>query len=83
MIPTSKRLHDVVDIVEVAHLRATAEEADLFAFERKTNEDPTEALAIAANLLPGTERVRQSQHGRTDAVGRVIEQMIILGGELC
>ena len=77
-----QRLHDVVHVVHVAPLLALAVEFDDAALDRLPHEPADEALPVVAQQLARAVGVRQTQADGARAVDAVVEQVVVLGGEL-
>ncbi len=72
----------VVDVHEVAHLRTVAEYLDLAAVEGQAHEPADEALAVVADQLPRAVDVGQTQRAGAHPEDVVVEQMVVLAGDL-
>ena len=77
-----ERVGSIVDVDEVADLRAVAVNLDLAALDRQPDEPADKTLAIVANELAGTVDVGQPQRTRTDAEDVVVDEVVVLAGRL-
>ncbi len=77
-----ERVDDVVDVDEVAHLRAVAEDLDLLSLERQPDEPADEALAVVPDQLPRAVDVGQPQRAGADAEHVVVDDVVVLAGGL-
>ena len=77
-----QRLDHVVDVVHVAPLAPLAEEFDDAAVHRLPDEPRDETEAVVADELARAVGVRQPQADGARAVEPMVEQVVVLGGQL-
>ena len=77
-----ERVRGIVDVDEIAQLRAVAEDLDLAALDREPDEPADEALAVVPDQLARAVDVGQPQRAGADAEDVVVEQVVVLAGRL-
>ena len=77
-----ERVGGIVDVDEVAQLRAVAEDLDLASLDREPDEPADEALAVVLDQLPRAVDVGQPQRGGAHAEDVVVEQVVVLARRL-
>src|SRR5688572_19077530 len=71
-----KRLDRVVDVNEIANLRAIAENLDLAVFERETHEPADESLAVVAQELTRAVDVGEAQRAGAHVKEVVVDEVV-------
>src|SRR5204863_10006583 len=77
-----KRVRGIVDVDEVADLRALAVDLDGAIFNREADEPGEESLPIVFDQLPRSVDVRQPERAGADAEHVVVDEVIVLAGGL-
>ena len=77
-----ERFDRIVDVDEIADLRAVAEDLDLLVLEHEPDEPADEALAVVPQQLARAVDVGQPQRAGAHAEDVVVDQMVVLAGGL-
>ncbi len=77
-----ERVHGVVDVHEIANLRAVAENLDLAPFERETDEPADKSLTVVPDELPRPVHVGEPQRARAHVEHVVVEQVVVFARRL-
>ena len=77
-----KRIRRIVDVDEVAHLGAVAEDLNLASFQREPDEPADEALAVVPDELPRPVDVGQPERAGADVEDVVVEKVVVFAGGL-
>ena len=77
-----ERVRGVVDVDEVAQLRAVAVDLDRLVLDREADEPADEALAVVLDQLARAVDVRQPQRAGAHAEHVVVDEVVVLAGRL-
>src|SRR5688572_2945566 len=75
-------VHGIIDVDEVAHLRAVAEHLDLLVLEREAHEPADESLPVVTQQLARTVDVGKAQRAGAHTEDVVVDQVVVLAGGL-
>src|SRR5207342_1946874 len=73
---------DIGDVYTVASLRTVTEDEDLLAQQPLADEHGEKAELVAVQSLPGSVDVGEPQAGGGHSVGRVVDEVQLLAGQL-